>query len=261
MKKFYAIAGIISGVLLLVGGVLLGIGLMSGADKNFKLFDKINMSFGMSELSVQEYTELDDFSSVDINLNLADLEIVASDNGEYGIEYKLYSDNIKCDVQNDSLIFRENKGKIGFNFNLGFLGAEDTYVKIYVPEKELESIKISADMGTIKLNHIFAKNVNIDADMGSVVFAGMVTETFTAELDMGSADIEGWLDCDIDVSCDMGNLDITTYFSSSAYKLNVNSDMGEETFNYNGGTEISSNNFIKADCDMGSIEITFKDAP
>lgn len=279
MKKFYIIVGIIAGVLLIAGGALVGIGIASGADKAFKLFGKIDINIGEPQLVVQDYKELDEFDSIDVDVNLANVEITASGDDKYGIEYKVYSNNVKCEFKGNKLVFKE-KGTFGFDF--GFFGniKQDTYVKIYVPEKELQSITLSADMGSVTVsdvvcdylsaecnmgsmtfNNITANDVELDADMGSVELTGTVTGMIEADLDMGSAELTGYFDCDMDIDCGMGDIDIITYYDASSYDWYIDCDMGQYNINESGGEKTNSHNIIRADCDMGSAEITFKDAP
>lgn len=281
MKKFYAVSGIIAGVLLLIGAALVGIGIACGAEREFRLFGKINMNFGAGEIIEQEYTRLEEFDSIYVDADYAQVEIISSDDNKYGIEYKIYSDDTKCDVEDGRLVFKEKRDRF-FNFNFFFFGGfnDETYIRIYVPEEKLKSIEIFADMGSVTLddvacgylsvdcdmgeailNNITAQKVELDCDMGNAEITGIVTSRLGADLDMGNAEITGWLDCDMDINCDMGNIDIVSYYNSSAYDLEINTDMGGHTINRDGGKEISSINRIDADCDMGNINITFTDEP
>ena len=79
MKKFYAIAGIIAGVLIILGGVFTGVGIVAGADKSFDIFDNVGINIGLPEAKNMEYTKLKDFNSIDVSANLAGIEIVKSD--------------------------------------------------------------------------------------------------------------------------------------------------------------------------------------
>ncbi len=71
MKKFYAIAGIIAGVLIILGGVFTGVGIVSGADRNFEIWNKIGVNIGIPDAKDLEYTKVDDFKAVDVEADIA----------------------------------------------------------------------------------------------------------------------------------------------------------------------------------------------
>ena len=67
MKKFYAIAGIIAGVLIILGGVFTGAGIAAGADKSFDIFGNVGINIGLPEAKDMQYTKVDDFNSIDVS--------------------------------------------------------------------------------------------------------------------------------------------------------------------------------------------------
>lgn len=279
MKKFYAIAGIIAGVLIILGGVFTGVGIAAGADKSFDIFDNVGINIGLPEAKNMEYTKLKDFNSIDVSANLARIEIVKSDKKEYAVEYKLYSENPVCEVNNGKLVIKENKSNNGFNFVFPkFNKYSDSYIRIYVPEGRLDSVKLDTDMGSVRVNGIEsryfdtdcdmgevvyedvkAEDMNIYADMGRVVFYGSITGRITAELDMGSAELKGYLDCDMDLDCSMGSVDITTYYSKDSYEYDIDTDMGSSSFDGKGGMQSDTVHKVKIDCDMGSVSMKFEE--
>lgn len=279
MKKFYAVAGIIAGVLIILGGVFTGAGIAAGADKSFDIFGNVGINIGLPEAKDMEYTKVDDFNSIDVSANLAGIEIVKSDKKEYAVEYRLYSENPVCEVNNGKLVIKENKSNVGFNFVFPkFSKYSDSYIRIYVPEGILDSVKLDTDMGSVRVNgiesryfdtdcdmgevvyeNVKAENMDIDADMGRVVFSGSITGRVTAGLDMGSAEFEGYLDCDMNFDCSMGSVDITTYYSKDSYKYDISTDMGSSSFDGNGGIQSDTVHKVKIDCDMGSVSMKFEE--
>lgn len=278
MKKIFIILGIVAGAFVVIGGTLLGIGFAMGARNDIQLFNgALSFSLGRGELVRQDYRQIEEFDSLYVDMDLGRVEIVAGD--EYGIEYQLYSDNVKCDVNNGKLTFKE-QGKrnhiIGFDF--GWFGShKDSYIKIYIPEKKLDSVEIYADMGRVDINRISCerltvecdmggikcRNTNtgvlyIDADMGSVEYTGAVTDRIEADVDMGSIYIEGYLDCDIEVDADMGSADIVTYYSAASYRYNFDIGMGGKEIRDNGGADSKEIHDMNIECDMGDINITHK---
>lgn len=276
MKKIFIILGIVAGAFAVIGGTLLGIGFAMGARNDIQLFNGVlSFSLGRGELVKQEYREIEKFDSLYIDMNLGRVEIVAGD--EYGIEYQLYSDNVKCDVDNGKLTFKEQGRKnhiIGFDF--GWFGNhKDSYIKIYVPEKKLDSVEVYADMGKVDIRGISCERLtldcdmgavdckdlnvgrlNIDADMGGVEFDGTVTDKIDADVDMGSVYIEGWLDCDLEIDADMGSVDIVTYYSAVSYRYDFEIGMGGKKIHDNGGTDSEKLHYMNINCDMGDLNVT-----
>ena len=147
-----------------------------------------------------------------------------------------------------------------------------------MPEGRLDSVKLDTDMGSVRVNGIEsryfdtdcdmgevvyedvkAEDMNINADMGRVVFYGSITGRIIAELDMGSAELKGYLDCDMDMDCSMGSVDITTYYSKDSYEYDIDTDMGNSSFDGNGGMQSDTVHKVKIDCDMGSVSMKFEE--
>ena len=114
-------------------------------------------------------------------------------------------------------------------------------------------------MGEVVYEDVKAEDMNINADMGRVVFYGSITGRITAELDMGSAELKGYLDCDMDMDCSMGSVDITTYYSKDSYEYDIDTDMGNSSFDGNGGMQSDTVHKVKIDCDMGSVSMKFEE--
>lgn len=280
MKKVYGILGTVACAFLVVGGILLAIGVGVGASHNFSLFKFFDVSIGRPELASQEYMKLDEFDSLYIDMNYGGVEIVKG--SDYAVEYQLYSDNVVCEVNNGRLVFKES-GKKHVGINLGIFGNYnyDSYVKVYVPEKDFDDVEIHTDMGEMKVKdlscgkltlesnmgavnciNVKADRVDLDVDMGSVYYKGTISGRIKADLDMGGMILEGYLDCDMDIDADMGSVDITTYYSSGSYRCDLETDMGQKNIHDNGGGIDSDKvHDMKIDCDMGSIEITYGSNP
>ncbi len=278
MKKIFAVLGIVAGAFLVAGGILIGIGFAMGAKGSVRLLGFANINVGRGELISQEYMKLDEFDSIYVDMDYGDVQIIPAE--EYGIEYRLFSDNVRCEVKNGGLIFEERARDGIFNFDFFGIGTHsDSYVKLYVPEKKLSSVelymdmgeadikgidcrrlKIDCDMGSVECADVSAETVYFDLDMGSLDFEGTVTGRTEADLDMGDLNMEGWLDCDISIDSDMGAVDLATYYSYNSYRCELDADMGSDSIHDNGGADSKEIHRMVINCDMGSIDVTFKDA-
>ncbi len=280
MSKFYKIFGIIAGALLVAGGILVAIGFGTGAARQTKLFNWIDINYGDTDtLNTQELMELDEFSSIYADVSMGDVTVIASD--KYAVEYALYSKNVSCKVVNGVLKFSETGSKInGINLDLGFLNRhhKDSYVKIYVPKETLDNVTIDNDMGDITINGIKTKSfdvtanmgdikltdmesekTDISADMGDITYEGKVTDYIKATDSMGNITITGDLLCDITASCDMGDAEVATCYEPGGYQYDIDTDMGDKNINLNGGKKAEGQYKISVTSDMGDVTLTFQD--
>lgn len=279
MKKIFAVLGIIIGAFVVIGGTLIGVGFAMGARNNINLFNgAVSFSLGRPEVVRMDKEKLDEFDSMYIDMDYGSVEIIPGD--EYAVEYELYSDSIICEVENGRLTFKErrkNNFVMNFDFGLFGFGSRAGRLKVYVPNKKLDSVEIYTDMGSVVINGVSCdkltlecdmgnaecKNVTVgrmyvDSDMGGLDFTGAVTDRIEADMDMGSISLEGWLDCDFDISADMGSVDIVTYYSADSYRYNFDIGMGGKEIRDNGGADSEKVHNMDIECDMGGISVTHK---
>jgi uncharacterized membrane protein len=274
-KKLWAAAGIMAAV----GGILIAVGILNGADKDIKLFHKIDFIYGSELKSKMEYTEMSEFHSVNIDLNAGDIKIV--EGKEFAVEYGLYSSNVECYVKNDRLTITETSekgiGTFGFDFT-----SQNPSVIVYVPkdmEEAFESLDMKTNMGDVKVIDLTAENVKGETDMGDVELSGIFSGKITADTNMGDVTVEGevtgslsiksdmgdvkatgYLACDIDANTNMGDARVTTYIDASCYDYEVDTDLGEDKVEKKGGEVLKKANFkMKVYSDMGDARATFED--
>ncbi len=280
MSKFFKVFGILTGALLVVGAILIGIGFATGASRQAKIFNFFNLNYGDSELYTLDYTVLDSFDTIDIDMNYGSVEI--KEGKDFAIEYNLYSDDVSYSVKNNKLTFRENKKNEWFNFDFSWLGShKDSSVTIYIPENNSDKINISklkADMGKVTIDgvtlgeanvivnmgdtnfkDVTVESLDVDADMGKVTFTGKAANYINVNANMGDINITGYLDCNMDIDCDMGNVEVTSYYSIDSYDYKITTDMGDKDVQNNGGDKLEGKKNVKIDCDMGNATFECRD--
>ena len=183
-----------------------------------------------TKLTADDYTDFDftseTFSSIDMDVAAADIDI------NYGDAY-MVSTNIKekylptIEVKNDTLIIREKQTGRGVNsFN------DDCKINIIVPKgTKLENVEIEADAGDIDVAELEGKKLIIEADAGDI-------DVMNVKFDSTS------------ISADAGDIDI---IDSNTGRTTVGADMGDVTVD--GRFE-----YLKASCDLGSINVDSEDA-
>ena len=182
MKKFILVAVIINASLLLFGGILLGLGLLLGGKTSFS-FDFKNKTF-IDPVYVDNSYDLDDFSSMNIDVKMAKLYIEESD--KCRIEYHLLEELVpEVNVEDGKLsVNQKDKNYIPFNV---MTVQEEQYIKLYVTKDQYAEITTSSGGAEIK-------NVNIDGKIksssGGLSLSGSEADSIDIEVSSGRTTID-----------------------------------------------------------------------
>ena len=219
-------------------------------------FRKVRIHTGLFNINMveQDYKVIDEFDSITIDANIADVEIVVGE--EYAVEYVLGED-YEFYQNGKALVIRDESFETVINSAVGTNGS---YIKVYVPADKIVDIDMDIDVGDIKIKGVKFDSISIEADTGDISIAGDSTggKIFIGA-DIGAVDIKGYLACDIEVEADMGKVTITSFYASSAYDCEIESDLGKETISDEGGAELEGNYDINVVADMGNVKVVFCD--
>lgn len=184
-----------------IGIVLLAAGMMLGGRPGFYI-DRTGIHSQYSNLSdaphMQKKVKLDEFSSIDIDLNYADIKIEPSDG--YYIEYQLDGADPEptLEVKNGKLRFKESSaggffiGGLNFFTFSGFSRNDyNYYVKLYVPaDKHFSTVKLVSDDGMISTGDISAESMDITDDYGQVSIGSFKGKELSINMDDGRLRIQ-----------------------------------------------------------------------
>lgn len=219
-------------------------------------FRKIRIHTGLFNVNMveQDYKVIDEFDSITIEADIADVEIVVGN--EFAVEYVLGED-YEFNHNGDSLVIRDESFETVIN---SAVGTDGSYIKVYVPADKIVDIDMDIDIGDVKIKEVNFDSINIETDIGDVSIEGcsLGGNIFVAA-DTGDISVKGFLACDIEIEADLGKVDITSYFASSAYDCDISSDLGKETISDEGGEEIEEKYNIDVVADMGNVKIVFCD--
>ena len=204
-----------------------------------------------------EKTKVDAFESLDFDLNMADVELIPSD--DYYVEYRLktaVSEPVKN--KNKKLVISDSEDYI-FNFNFNFGKNESsgrTYVKIYYPEDaKFRDVDIDLDMGRLDMDGLHADDFLADLDMGALDMRACMLKDAQMSLDMGGLDVRDSQFEDLEIDLDMGSLDMDD--CSVSRRLQGDLDMGSANIKLldkdEDGKKLEYG--YKLDTDMSSIEV------
>lgn len=253
MKKFYKITGIALGICFAVGLVLAVMGAAMGAKGVIALTKEhgIQILDNMDSWSYKDM-DVDAFESISIDTRTADVNIVASKDGKYGVDVNLIGNEstIKVVNENGVLSIKDTGSDLGFIISLSPWGTSyDNVITIYVPEEVvLKDIELVCNAGDIDIDGISgAEKLAVTADAGDIdvsggkfgtisvtVSAGDVTmedisvsQSLNADMAVGDLDVSGNIAADVYVKSNVGDIDITTKVSSSEYKYDITVNVGD----------------------------------
>lgn len=138
---------------------------------------------------------------------------------------------------------------------------------ISVPQSTyFQKISAEAQAGLIGIEGVNAREISASADAGQVSVTSFSAERLEAECGVGEVILEGQVTGEADLNCDMGEIQCTLPGSPDAYDYEVDCDLGEviidgesyTSFHNKIKTDNGSGCKIKADCDLGSIELMFQ---
>lgn len=181
---------------------------------------------------VQKKIKIDEFSSMNINLEYADLEVIPSD--DYYLEYRIEGGNRKpvWSVKNGKLTFNEREMK-GFGSFMVWgttpFESDGNYkVKIYIPEdKALENVRISSDDGDVVLPDLTVKSLSTTCEYGDCIFDRVIGDTVKVTLDDGDLKVNSMDVRDFRVENEYGDVELTTADSWEKYDMDLYTEYGQ----------------------------------
>lgn len=253
MKKFYKRTGWLLGICFTIGFILIVTGTVMGA-RGIIVYSK-ESGFEVTDAGDKwNHTDMDlkEFNSIYIDVDTADINILPSKDGKYGIELSLISDSEDIQFENEDgqLVIKDYSKEDLFTIDLfSFWESLDNEITIYVPQdKELDMINVKADTGDLDIQSIKGskelvitndvgdvdiketrfEKVNLTLDVGDVNMQKVdITDKFYAKMDVGDFDYKGNLYGEIDIVVNVGDVDIKTGVPSSDYKYNVSINVGD----------------------------------
>ena len=231
------------GIFCAVGILFFGVGVASGGRNYVKTAD-LNRISGAAMMdssdshAILSKTEINAFSSLNIDLKNIDLDIQSSDDDNFYISYNIETNDgilpLSYQVQNGALNIVEKKGHesysyihIDINFLQEMLGQSQVIensnkVTVYIPKKtDLSSFSCKMGYGDMNVESVNAQKAVIQNDDGDVTISGCSFE-------------------DLELSTDLGDLNIKdTALTDSQIKM-MDGDVNAENVSFNGKSTFNS---------------------
>ena len=231
------------GIFCAVGILFFGVGVASGGRNYVKTAD-LNRISGAAMMdssdshAILSKTEINAFSSLNIDLKNIDLDIQSSDDDNFYISYNIETNDgmlpLSYQVQNGALNIVEKKGHesysyihIDINFLQEMLGQSHVIensnkVTVYIPKKtDLSSFSCKMGYGDMNVESVNAQKAVIQNDDGDVTISGCSFEN-------------------LELSTDLGNLNIKDTALTDSQIKTMDGDVNAENVSFNGKSTFNS---------------------
>ncbi len=207
-------AGIlISGIGHILGGRVYGIGLNSTG-----IWVNTPNGNGARVAYIEEQMELDDFDSMDIDIEFGTLKIEPADH--FGVAYgKSSVSELSIDVTDGHLTIIE-RPKASIQWNNGWnrnqiwligMGSSspwqrDEYLTVYLPQDAvLKDVTLQSESGSVSGSSITADSLKLTAEFGNVTLDGITCADAYIQMESGGLELTGYSNGNLTVKNDFGN--------------------------------------------------------
>lgn len=201
MKKLNKILLILSLVLCLGGGLLLGVGAFAGG-----IDEAQEIAGARMQHYDQEKTQLDEFSALDVDLAICDMEIRPSDDEHAYLEYHVYAPadhnpihatitDATLQLSDEDFSLENNLGSTNVQQILtGFLWilpdderepSGESSVILYLPAQTLTRCALDLDIGSLTADSLSANSFDCSLAVGSLNLANCTLTDSDIDLDIG----------------------------------------------------------------------------
>ena len=294
-KIFWIICAVLAaiGIFLAVAGTALG-GLALLRDEQdehivrdwmdrlgIRIRNEVTVTTDVSELPDGEYTpgeingrDITSYSGIDeLDLELTGMSVcVLPYDEELGEIYAgdIVVDTSQCrDDLKDMITVTQDGSELQVHMeDRGRLNTQDSGIMYISVPRWIYFQKITADAkaGLIELSEIEARELEVKTDAGQIIVSAFSAERLDAECGVGQIILEGEVTGSAEIDCNIGEVLCTLPGTADAYDYELKCAVGELMIDgelYNGivnkkEIDNGSDCRVKAECDMGRVEINFE---
>ena len=294
-KIFWIICAVLAatGIFLAVAGTALG-GLALLRDEQdehivrdwmdrlgIRIRNEVTVTTDVSELPDGEYTpgeingrDITSYSGIDeLDLELTGMSVcVLPYDEELGEVYAgdIVVDTSQCrDDLKDMITVTQDGSELQIHMeDRGRLNTQDSGIMYISVPRWIYFQKITADAkaGLIELSEIEARELEVKTDAGQIIVSAFSAERLDAECGVGQIILEGEVTGSAELDCNIGEVLCTLPGTADAYDYELKCAVGELMIDgelYNGivnkkEIDNGSDCRVKAECDMGRVEINFE---
>ena len=294
-KIFWIICAVLAaiGIFLAVAGTALG-GLALLRDEQdehivrdwmdrlgIRIRNEVTVTTDVSELPDGEYTpgeingrDITSYSEIDeLDLELTGMSVCVlpydEELGEvYAGDIVVYTSQCRDDLK-DMITVTQDGSELQVHMeDRGRLNTQDSGIMYISVPRWIYFQKITADAkaGLIELSEIEARELEVKTDAGQIIVSAFSAERLDAECGVGQIILEGEVTGSAELDCNIGEVLCTLPGTADAYDYELKCAVGELMIDgelYNGivnkkEIDNGSDCRVKAECDMGRVEINFE---
>ena len=200
MRKGIVILLIVAAALVLVGGAIFTVGVITMSNQN--------ISFINGQYQKQIHNGTDEIKSISITTGTPDVEILPYDKEGYKVECfedKKIAHTVT--VENGTLRIERNDTRAWYDYINVF--SMDTKITVYVPAGEYSSLSVDADTSdvTVSKNFTFEK-ADITCTTGNIEFNASTKSALTIRTSTGDIEVEKSTHGNLDLSVSSGEIEI-----------------------------------------------------
>lgn len=249
MKKNKAV--IISCILIGLGVVMSVAGYISGGYKELKDRNGFVIEWnnsGDKNQSIKIDEQLEEFNSIDLNVNCGDVEIDEGDSYRIIAEYNEEKEDLSYSVKENKL-FVTQKTLADIQRNIKIFDFEndecDYKIKVYVPKGiKLDELKLNTNVGDTKLKNLKCRQLVVANECGNVEGSNMEIDNFKGDLETCEIKFDKFTSDGMNLNVESGEINITGKLS------------GENKINLQSGSVNLKNDLAKEDCGY-DIDVDF----
>ncbi len=223
-------------ICIVLGAVLMMAGRLMGGHAGFYI-DQSGVH-GADDMNtpepIQDHMTLDEFDSIDIQVDYADVKLLLSD--EFSVEYRLIGNPGKpvCEVRNGRFIFQETRRSLPFNigFFTGSFGIESDdphyFVTVKIPKNtKLSEAVFDIESGDLDISSLQADTLKINDEYGKIEISEATGERLAVKLESCDCMIERMDFSEAKITDSYGDIRLGLPGEAENYGLNLKTDSGD----------------------------------
>lgn len=176
------------------------------------------------------------FENIDISCVEKDIHFYPSKDNKCAITYReIKHINVSITIEKGTLIYREKDDR---NWSRHILCVNNSFIDVYLPEKEYENLKLLTVSGDITLDYKFTfKNADLQSTSGDIVLHSNISGKIYANTVSGDIDLENIRCNTLKLNTTSGDIDMSDVVSENTAALN--SVSGDITFSNSDAADYS----------------------
>lgn len=202
----------------------------------------INTGIVVGDGVEKEYTGIE-FSNIDIDLSMANIEIKEGDTYKVVVEYpEEFMPSVEV-VEGTLKISHNNVKNISFNS----IGSIDCDVTVYIPKGcQLGAVNVDTDLGNVEIKDSFTyTDVNIVAALGNIEIESMDADVLIIKANLGDVEVKNSSVGELNITADLGDIEVKNCKFSVG---NITNDLGEISVSGEFGS-------LDANCSLGELNV------